>query len=131
MVTEPTATLELTAKTKQGKPVAGAVVVVNPNVLRMNGIFGEARRSSEEPFRKLAPLADLYSATTDTNGVAVVRNVPTITRFMGVYHPQFQVPFQEPKAVRDRFIRAKFTPGTTNEFELILEPKGKDYIGSK
>jgi hypothetical protein len=131
VVTEPTATLELTAKTKQGKPVAGAVVVVNPNVLRMNGIFGEARRSSEEPFRKLAPLADLYSATTDTNGVAVVRNVPTITRFMGVYHPQFQVPLQEPKAVRDRFIRAKFTPGTTNEFELILEPKGKDYIGSK
>jgi RNA polymerase sigma factor (sigma-70 family) len=131
VVTEPTATLELTAKTKWGKPVAGATVYLNPNVVRMNGIFGNMRQSNEEPFRTLAPLPDVpYSATTDKNGVAVIRNVPATTRGMEVYHPQFQVPLQEPKGWRDRHIRMTFSPGATNQFELTLEPKGKDFIGN-
>jgi len=131
VVTEPTATLELTAKTRWGKPIEGATVYLNPNVLRMNGIFGNMRQSSEEPFRTLAPLPDIpYSATTDKNGVAVIRNVPATNRGMEVYHPQFQAPLQEPKGWRDRHIRMTFSPGTTNKFELTLEPKGKDFIGS-
>ena len=130
IVTEPTATLELTAKTKQGTPVAGASIYLSPNVMRMGGIFGVMRSSSEEPFRSLAPLPNLYFASTDTNGVAVIRNVPAFTDFMGATHPQFQVPLQEPRGIRNRFIRVKFTPGTTNKFELILEPKGKDFIGN-
>jgi len=131
VVTEPTATLELTAKTRWGKPIEGATVYLNPNVVRMNGIFGNMRQSSEEPFRGLSPLPDVpYSATTDKNGVAVIRNVPATNRGMEVYHPQFQVPLQEPKGWRDRHIRMTFSPGTTNKFELTLEPKGKDFIGS-
>jgi RNA polymerase sigma factor (sigma-70 family) len=130
VLTEPTATLELTAKTKQGKPVTGATVYLSPNVVRMNGILGNLRQSSEEPFRTMPPLPNVpYSATTDKNGVAVIRNIPATTRGMEVYHPQFQVPLQEPKGWRDRHIRMDFSPGTTNTFELVLEPKGKDYIG--
>jgi len=53
VATEPTATLVFTAKTKGGKPVAGASVSLNPNVIRIGGIFGNMRRSSEEPFNKL------------------------------------------------------------------------------
>jgi beta-lactamase regulating signal transducer with metallopeptidase domain len=131
VVTEPTATLELTAKTKGGKPVAGATVYVNPNILRMGGIFGLMRQSSEEPFRTLSPLPDVpYSATTDKNGVAIIQNVPAITHGMEVNHPQFQVPLQEPNRWRDRHIRVQFSPGTTNKMELALEPKGKDFIGN-
>jgi RNA polymerase sigma factor (sigma-70 family) len=130
VLTEPTATLELTAKTKQGKPVPGATVYLSPNVVRMNGIFGNLRQSSEEPFRTMPSLPDVpYSATMDKNGFAVVRNIPATTRGMEAYHPQFQVPLQEPKGWRDRHIRMDFLPGTTNTFELVLEPKGKDYIG--
>jgi hypothetical protein len=132
VATEPTATLIVTAKTKAGKPVEGANVYVSPNVIRMNGIFGWMKQSSEEPFRTLAPLPELpYSATTDRNGVAIIRNVPAITHGMEVYHPQFQVPLQEPKGWRDRYIRVQFSPGITNKFELTLEPKGKDFIGSR
>lgn len=133
VVTEPTATLELKAKTKWGKPVEGATVYLNPNILRMHtGIFGMVHVSSEEPFNTPAALPDLsYSATTDKNGLAVIRNVPSITRGMEVDHPNFQVPLQEPKGWRDRHIRIKFSAGTTNEFELTLEPKGTDFIGSK
>jgi beta-lactamase regulating signal transducer with metallopeptidase domain len=128
VVTEATATLELTAKTKRGKPVEGAAVYVNPNVLRMSRIFGEMRHSSEEPFRELAPITNLYSATTDKNGVAIIRNVPAINRFVQVFHPQFQVPLQDPW--RDRFIRLKLAPGETNKFDLTLEPKSSDSIES-
>ena len=132
VLTEPTATLELTAKTQGGKPVEGATVYLSPNVVRMNGIFGDLNKYSEEPFRTLSPLPNVsYSATTDKNGVAVVRNIPATTRGMEVFHPQFQVPLQEPNGWRDRHIRTQFSPGTTNNYELALEPKGKEFIGRK
>ena len=132
VLTEPTATLELTAKTRGGKPVEGATVYLNPNVVRMNGIFGDLSKSSEGPFRTLAPLPNVpYSATTDKDGVAVVRNIPATTRGMEVVHPQFQVPLQEPNGWRDRHIRTSFSPGTTNKYELTLEPRGKAFIGQK
>jgi hypothetical protein len=98
----------------------------------MNGIFGDLSKSSEGPFRTLAPLPNVpYSATTDKDGVAVVRNIPATTRGMDVFHPQFQVPLQEPNGWRDRHIRTSFSPGTTNKYELTLEPKGKAFIGQK
>ena len=131
VVTEPTATLELTAKTKEGKPIAGANVALSPNVIRMaNGIFGRISDSSEASFRTIPPLLQIrYFATTDTNGVAIVRNVPAFDRIVVVGHRQYQVPLQEPSGMRDRIIRTKYTPGATNHFELTMEPKGTDYIG--
>ncbi len=126
VLTEPTATLELTAKTKWGKPVAGATVYLNPNVVRMGGIFGNMRQSSEEPFRKLPPLPDVpYSATTDKNGEAVVQNLPATERSMEVEDADYQVPLQDVKGWRDRHVRTTFSPGMTNKFELTLEPKAK------
>ena len=130
VVTEPTATLEVTAKTKAGKPVKGATIYVNPNVVRMGGIFGDIRQSSEEPYRNLPPLPDVpYFATTDKDGVAVIRNIPATDRGMEVYDTQYQIPLQEPKGWRDRNIRTTFSPGMTNKFNLTLEPKGADFIG--
>lgn len=132
VLTEAPATLELTAKTKSGKPVEGATVYLNPNVVRMGGIFGDLRKSSEEPYRTMARLPDVkYSATTDSNGVAIVQNIPATGRGIQVFHPQYQVPLQEPKGWRDRHIRTSFSSGTTNKYELTLEPKGKDFIGGK
>jgi beta-lactamase regulating signal transducer with metallopeptidase domain/thiol-disulfide isomerase/thioredoxin len=125
VVTEPAATLELTAKTKRGKPVVGAGVYLYPNVVRMGGIFGEMKHSSEEPFRTPAPLPKLYSATTDINGMAVIRNVPAaISQFMELNHPQFQIPLQHDE--RHRFVHLQLSPGETNKIELTLEPKDKD-----
>lgn len=130
VATEPTATLEVTAKTKTGKPVEGATVYVNPNVVRMGGIFGNMRTSSEEPFRKMIPLPNIpYSATTDKNGFAVIRNIPATDRGMEVADADYQVPLQDPKSWRTRYIHTTFTPGMTNKFDLTLEPKGADFIG--
>jgi hypothetical protein len=130
VLTESSATLELTAKTKSGKPVEGATVYVNPNVVRMGGIFGDMRTSSEEPFRNLPTLPDVpYFATTDKDGVAVIRNIPATDRGMEVQDANYQVPLQETNGWRDRHIRTSYSPGATNRYELILEPKGADFIG--
>ena len=131
VVTEPTATLELTAKTAKGKPVAGATVYVNPNVVRMNGIFGNMAKSSEAPFRAMIPLPDVpYNAITDARGLAVIRNLPASDRGIEVEDSDYQVPLQDLKGWRDRHIRTQYSPGQTNHFALTMEPKGKDYIGN-
>jgi len=131
VATEPTATLEFTAKTKGGKPVEGAWVGLNPNAIRISGgLFGDERSSSEEPFNKLAPLPDVpYSAKTDKDGVAVIRNVPACAGGMDVQHPHFQVPLQD-KDWRDRHVRLSFKAGETNRVAIVMEPKGTDFIGT-
>jgi beta-lactamase regulating signal transducer with metallopeptidase domain len=128
VVTEPTATLEVTTKTKSGKPVVGATAYVSPNILRMGGIFGWMKHSSEEPFRTLSPLPELpYSGKTDKNGAVAIRNLPAFARHLDIEHPQFEVPVD---SMWDRNIRLKLSPGITNKLELTLQPKGKDFIGS-
>src|ERR1039458_804214 len=91
VVTEPTATLEVTAKTKWGKPVEGATVYLNPNVLRMQtGIFGQVRVSNEEPFRKPVALPHIpYSATTDKNGSADRKSTRLNSRPLGISYSVF------------------------------------------
>jgi beta-lactamase regulating signal transducer with metallopeptidase domain len=131
VATEPTATLVFTAKTKDQKPVEGAWVSVNPNVIRIGGIFGNLRRSSEHPFNQLPPLPSVpYSAKTDKDGIAVIPNVPACTSGLSVEHPQFQVPLQEPKGWRNRYVRVSFKAGETNRLTMVLEPKGSDFIGT-
>jgi hypothetical protein len=130
--TEPTATVEVTTRTKDGKPIEGATVYANPNVIRIGGIFGKMRTSNEEPIRTVPPLPELnYSATTDKYGIAVIQNVPAVTDVMYVEHPKFQVPLQEPQGYRSRYLGITCEPGMTNKVDLTLEPKGTDYIGSR
>jgi hypothetical protein len=131
VATEATATLEVTAKTKSGKPVEGVNVFLFPNILRMNGIFGWMKHSSEEPFRTMNPLPELlYSGTTDGNGKAAIQNIPSIARGMEISHPQFEVPLEDPHGLPSRWIRLKLSPGTTNRLVVMLQPKGTDFIGT-
>jgi hypothetical protein len=128
LITEPAATLELTVKTKSGQPIEGVNVFHNPNLSRFGGIFGMMHYSSEEPFRKMEPLArPPYYGQTDPQGMAIIHNVPGITRHLFLEHPQYQAPIQD--GMPDRIIRTTFAPGATNHMTLILEPKGASYIG--
>jgi beta-lactamase regulating signal transducer with metallopeptidase domain len=131
VATEPTATLVFTAKTKDQKPIEGVWVYVNPNVIRIGGIFGNLPRSSENPFNILSPLPKVsYSAKTDKDGVAILPNVPACTSGLSVEHPQFQVPLQEPEGWRNRYVHVSFKAGETNRLTMVLEPKGSDFIGT-
>lgn len=131
VLTEPTATVELTARTAAGSPVAGATVQVNPNVVRMQtGLFAYARSSSELPFNAPGDLGDPFSTTTGPDGVAVLRNVPPQGLVLDVTHPRYQVSFQDPGGWRDRSLRLRLSPGVTNRLSLTLEPKGSTFIGT-
>ena len=131
VATEPTATLELTATTKEGKPIAGATVYVNPNIVRMGGIYGNMRDSSETPFRKMDSLPYVpYSAITDNNGLAIIRNIPPTDRGIEIDDSQYQVPLQQPQGWRDRYVRTAFSPGLTNQVHMVMERKGTDFLGT-
>ena len=131
VVTEPTATLELTAKTKRGQPIEGATVYLNPNVLRIGGIFGEPMTSSEKPFRNLAPLPKLgYTAKTDSFGKVVIKNIPAVNRGLEITHPQYVIPLEEPHGLPNRRVRTDFSPGLTNVVTVTMQPGGKDFIGT-
>jgi beta-lactamase regulating signal transducer with metallopeptidase domain len=129
--TEPTATVEVTAKTKDGKPVKGVNVSLNPNVLRMNGIFGNMEHSSEEPFRAMTPMPyPPYRAATDENGKVVMPNIPAVLRWLNVWHPQYEAPLTERSGFTDRTILVKAEPGKTSQVAVTMQPVGTDFIGS-
>jgi hypothetical protein len=97
----------------------------------MRGMFGWVKNSSEEPYREIPHLSDpVFNGQTDKDGRLVIQNLPAETRGMEVDHPQFQVSLQDVKGWRDRYVRAVFSPGMTNELKLVLEPKGADFIGN-
>jgi hypothetical protein len=132
--TEPTATLEFTATTKSGKPIENVWVGMFPSAFRMPGMYGWIRTPSESPFREIAPLPDLrnaYTGKTGPDGTLVIRNIPAeVGGGLDVDSEKYQVPLQDPKGWRNRFIRVRFEPGTTNKVVMVMEPKGTDYIGT-
>jgi len=130
--TEPTATLEFTARTKNGKPIEGVWVGMWPGVFRLWGMYGWMKNnSSETTYRELPQLPDpVFGGKTDQNGRLIIRNIPAETHGLSIDSPKYQVPLQDPKGFRDRHVRTAFAPGETNRLELTLEPKGKDFIGT-
>lgn len=131
VVTEPTATLRVMARTRQGTPVAGVRIAVSPNLIRLpGGIFGDAMPSCELPFRELEPLPTLpYRTETDHEGVAVLSNLPACARGLDCEHPDL-VPALDPER-KDRWVRFRLTPGGTSEVSVALVPRGADPRGAE
>ena len=108
-----------------------ATVYLSPNVLRMRGIFGEMRESSEKPFRTPAPLPELpYSGKTDNAGKVVIENIPPADLGLEIRHPKYVVPVQDQHGLPNRWVRTDFVPGRTNLVTVTMQPTGKDFIGT-
>jgi hypothetical protein len=77
-VTEPTATLELTAKIKWGSPIQGATVYLNPNGQYGNASFDlRALIAITKPANNTATVAQFeYLDSTGWNGRKLVCNKP-------------------------------------------------------
>jgi beta-lactamase regulating signal transducer with metallopeptidase domain len=129
LLAEPSATLEATVKTRGGKPVEDAAVYLNPNIIRLpGGLFGIMRGSSEAPYKVLDPLPlARFSAKTDKDGKATIRNFPGMGELLFLEHPDYQLELREPS--RDRVVRMKFSPGVTTTANLTVESKGWSFIG--
>jgi beta-lactamase regulating signal transducer with metallopeptidase domain len=130
--TEPTATLEFKATDKKGRPLEGIWVGMYPSVFRLWGMYGWMKNnSSETPYRAVPQLPDpVFSGKTDQDGRLVIRDIPAETRGLQVESLKYQVPLQDTKGWRDRYVRTTFAVGETNRLEMTLEPKGKDFIGT-
>ena len=131
VATEPSATLEVHAHTRQGRPVPGIEIGLNPNVVRMNGIFGMMRHSDEAPFNNPPGLSDLYGAKTDADGIALFTNVPACAASLELLDRHYQVPLQDIHGWRNRVVHFTLSPGRTNHLDLVLEPIGSDFIGDR
>jgi hypothetical protein len=131
VVTEPTATLEFIATTKKGLPIEGIEAGLNPSVFRMQGPVGFLKESSEAPYREVSPLPDLvFEGKTDIDGTLLIKNIPAENRGFDVDSTKYQVPLQDVKGGRDRWVRTTFSPGETNKLVMVMEPKGADFIGT-
>lgn len=131
VATEPSATLEVHAQTRQGRPVPGIEMGLNPNVVRMGGIFGLMRHSDEAPFNNPPGLSDLYGAKTDAEGIALFTNVPACAASLELLDQHYQVPLQDPNGWRNRSVKFKLSAGQTQHLDLTLEPVGSDFIGKR
>lgn len=132
VATEPTATLEFKATTRSGKPINDVWVGIWPAAFRMRGMYGWQKHSSEAPYRQIPQLPSLvFSGKTSPNGDLIIRNIPAEAGGgLNIESAHYQVPLQEPKTWRNRIVRARFEPGVTNKLDMIMEPKGTDYIGT-
>jgi len=131
VATEPSATLEVHAQTRQGRPVPDIEISLNPGVVRMNGIFGLMRHSDEAPFNNPPGLSGLYGAKTDADGIARFTNVPAYASSLELQDQHYQVPLQDPSGWRNRSVNFKLSAGQTNHLDLTLEPIGSDFIGNR
>ncbi len=121
VATEPTGILAVTARTRWGFPVKGAIVSVSPSVLRMaTGSFGFVRESSEALFREVEPLPDLvFDAISDEVGQAVIPNIPYSPERFYVDHPKL-MPVDSLNGTDKRI---DFVSGVTNRFKVTLVRK--------
>jgi beta-lactamase regulating signal transducer with metallopeptidase domain len=131
---ERTATLKVTAKAN-GKPVAGATIYTSPNVIQMptgSRVFGQPIESSESPFRTQPPIPPpVFSATTDTQGVAVLTNLPAFTHEFGVTDTRYEVGmhFSSNRNASSRYQDITLNAGQTTECDVTLQPKGNEFLG--
>ncbi len=122
---EPTATIEVTAKTKTGTPIVGATVIVIPEIM-VRTIY-----SIESGFRSLPLLPKIpFKYLTDNSGMVVIQNLPASTDHLGIDHPEFELPRKVDNGVPNDDVMIKLSPGKTNKLELTLLPKGTAFIGS-
>ena len=136
--TEKTSTLQLTVKTPDGKPSVGAVVMVTPNAawndfhstefgrapgadeLLLDSVrtsmkaqaSGSNVQSAESGSSPSHPHPE-FSDTTDSNGVATIRNLPAFAATIYVVHGTDQTEAPLP---------GKLSPGRTAKLDFTFRP---------
>jgi hypothetical protein len=97
----------------------------------MGGIFGVMAHSSEAPYRDLPPLPHPpYQAETDSNGEVIMKNIPALGHGLNITHPEYEIPLEDIHNLPNRRVPIDLAPGATNFVTVVMEPVGKDFIGT-
>ncbi len=136
---EQAAALQTTVLDDQDRPLAGATVGFWPNVVwggfgtrifasdlwcSLDGLLGESPRTKRG-------FTSPFEAVTDTNGEAIVRNLPPDSRDFAVNHPAFEMrAMKTPWGEKRRTASALLTAGQTNETTVRLQKRGSDAIAN-
>jgi len=132
---EPTARLEVSVLDNEGKPLKGAKVVTWPNVRYGEWaatIFASDCYNTVDWFSLTAPKKPLswnrtvadFEGVTDSNGLAVLANLPPTTKEFAVDHDKFTLPATTmPGGGRkERYAGVALIAGETNRTSVQLEP---------
>jgi len=103
---EPTAEIRVEVLTPEGKPLQGAKVYLSPNQTIGNGnsILGTQFNSSDILYRNPSdstspdeqPKIPRYEAITDTNGIAVIKQIPRGEGTLHVSSDSYAMPYELP-----------------------------------
>ncbi|QDT09475.1 hypothetical protein [Planctomycetes bacterium K23_9] len=125
----PTASIQVSVKTPDGKPLPGAKLATWPNQLfEMSGsqwlgaIYPTAdfldRDWTPKPHR-LCKSPQRYESTSDKDGVAILSDVPLGKMSISVSHDDYQVPKE--KELRDRNVSVTLTEPGKKRIEVVME----------
>jgi hypothetical protein len=133
---EPTARLEVEVLDDHGRPLKDAQVSTWPNVrygewsavILGADCYNMANNFLKPPEPKLLnwqKVAD-FEGITDSNGVAVLPNLPATTSEFTVQHPQFDLPaVADSMGSKRREVSLNLVAGQTNHVTVRLEPHGR------
>ncbi|HEY1786346.1 MAG TPA: hypothetical protein VGG30_12380 [Pirellulales bacterium] len=134
----PTASCKIRVLDPDGRPVAGAQCGFWPNVHWWNGggqIYcsplvstADVLRDPKGPARQSRESEQLFTATTDADGIAVVKNLPTQERSFGVHHDHFHLPIGD---WNERIVRVELKAERQTEITVKVEAKEAEPGGSK
>jgi hypothetical protein len=137
---EPTVRLEVTVRDESGRPFPGAKVHTWPNIRYGEWsatIFASDCHNTADAFAsgssgrrqwQVNSISD-FSGESDSNGVAVLPNLPDLVRSFSIEHADFQLPIKDDgSGQKDRNASVKLIPGETNRVTVHLEPRGKSLI---
>lgn len=136
---EPTAYLEVRVNDDKGHPLKDVRVMTNPNIrygewyatILMSDCYKSSdsyltERSAKLDWRK--PVLD-FEAVSDSNGLAVLSNLPDDVAELSIEHPQFTLPAIGTTASgKKRSIKFTLNADQTNRVFLRLEPRDKSLI---
>jgi len=129
VATEPTVTLKFTTKTQTGEPIEGVSVGMHPDAFRMRGVFGWTPDYSERPFHAMRELErPVFSGKTGKDGTIVLTNIPAEIYGFWAESEKYQLPLQGGMQVR--FVHTKYAPGETIVTNLVMLPRGTEFMGS-
>ena len=136
---EPTAALEVTALGERGQPLPGARVAVWPNVIWADWgttILCSDLYNSADLLRPNPPDRKTFwenhntdfDSVADSNGIAVVKNLPIGTDEFVVQHAEYELPVRKDSGEATRARSMRLIPGETNRQTVTLQKRGTDFL---